>query len=173
MRTFQPQRNNCVALDHCLHSSPPGAIIERKFVPCMVMERSCPMDYSPRNSPCPPALPRPPAWPLRSPYRLLPLLTVIHAADNKPKAPGLGDPGRLARIEIESGRLQDGQVTIAGRDAGQQLVVTGIYDSGQTRDWTRKVTYEVAPAGIVRIDAAGLIDPHCRRRSDCPRLGSA
>jgi hypothetical protein len=81
------------------------------------------------------------------------------AADKKPPAPGLGDPGQLTRIEIETGRLKDGLVTIAGRDAVQQLVVTGVYTSGQTRDWTRKVTYDISPAGIARVDATGLIDP--------------
>src|SRR5262245_37782958 len=81
------------------------------------------------------------------------------AADSKPRAPGLGDPGQLTAIQIETGRLKDGLVTIAGRDAVQQLVVTGIYSSGQTRDWTRKVTYDSSPAGIVRLDATGLIDP--------------
>jgi uncharacterized protein DUF1549/uncharacterized protein DUF1553/Big-like domain-containing protein len=86
-------------------------------------------------------------------------LTPAPANDNKPKAPGLGDPGQLTAIEIESGRLKDGLVTIAGRDAGQQLVVTGRYSSGQTRDFTRQVTYEVSPAGIVEVDATGLITP--------------
>src|SRR5262245_43123740 len=90
---------------------------------------------------------------------LVTLLTAAHAADNKPKAPGLGDPGQLKSIQIESGRLTDGLVEIAGRDAGQQLVVTGVYDGGQTRDWTRKATYEVSPAGIVQADANGLITP--------------
>src|SRR5438477_8469958 len=86
------------------------------------------------------------------------LLTTAHA-DTKPKAPGLGDPGQIKRIEIETGRLKDGLLTIAGRDAGQQLVITAVYDSGQTRDWTRKASYDVAPAGIVRVDETGLIDP--------------
>src|SRR5436190_21488355 len=90
---------------------------------------------------------------------LVALLNAAHAADAKPKAPGLGDPGQLMSIQIESGRLQDGLVMIAGRDAGQQLFVTGRYDTGQTRDWTRKATYDVAPAGIVEIVATGLISP--------------
>jgi hypothetical protein len=77
----------------------------------------------------------------------------------KPKAPGLGDPGQLTAIAIDSGRLKDGLVTISGRDAGQQLVITGQYATGQTRDLTRKATYEVSPAGIVNVDATGLITP--------------
>src|SRR5262245_54970341 len=90
---------------------------------------------------------------------LVSFLTAVHAADNKPKAPGLGDPGRHTAIQIDSGRLKDGLVTIAGRDAGQQLIVTGLYGSGQTRTWTRKSTYEVSPAGIIQADANGLVTP--------------
>jgi hypothetical protein len=91
-------------------------------------------------------------------------LSFAAAADNKtaekkPQAPGLGDPGQLAAIQIETGRQKDGLVIIAGRDAVQQLVVTGVYSTGQTRDWTRKVAYDASPAGIVRVDGTGLIDP--------------
>lgn len=86
-------------------------------------------------------------------------LTTADANDNKPKAPGLGDPGQLSAIEVATGREKDGLVTISGRDAVQQLVISGIYSSGQRRDLTRKVTYEVAPAGIVSVDPTGLITP--------------
>src|SRR3954471_15492236 len=92
-------------------------------------------------------------------FALVAGLTSALAADEKDKAPGLGDPGQLTAIQIETGRLKDGLVTIAGRDAVQQLVVTGVYSTGQTRDWTQKVTYDVSPAGIVRVDATGLVDP--------------
>ena len=77
----------------------------------------------------------------------------------KPKAPGLGDPGQLTAIAVETGRLKDGLVAISGRDAGQQIVVTGQYATGQTRDLTHKATYEVSPAGIVNVDVTGLITP--------------
>ena len=77
----------------------------------------------------------------------------------KPKAPGLGDPGQLTAIAVETGRLKDGVVTISGRDAGQQIVVTGQYATGQLRDLSPKATYEVSPAGIVNVDVTGLITP--------------
>jgi uncharacterized protein DUF1549/uncharacterized protein DUF1553 len=86
-------------------------------------------------------------------------LITLKAADNRPKAPGLGDPGELTAIQVETGRLTDGLVAISGRDAVQQLVVTGQYNSGQSRDLTRKASYEVSPAGIVTADATGLITP--------------
>src|SRR5262245_1322902 len=87
------------------------------------------------------------------------LLTDLSASDNKPKAPGLGDPGQLAAIAVETGRDRDGLVLISGRDAGQQLVVTGQYNTGQLRDLTGKCTYDVSPAGIVNVEATGLIVP--------------
>ncbi|MEX2173511.1 MAG: DUF1549 domain-containing protein [Pirellulaceae bacterium] len=77
----------------------------------------------------------------------------------KPTAPGLGDPGKLTAIQLDTGRTKEGLVTISGRDSGQQLVVTGLYDSGQTRDVSRTATYTVTPAGIVSVDATGLIAP--------------
>src|SRR5205814_5464343 len=91
----------------------------------------------------------------------LPFLAVLTAADANDKllAPGLGDPGQLVGIQVETGRSKDGLVTISGRDAGQQLVVTGRYTTSQTRDLTRKATYEASPAGIITADATGLITP--------------
>src|SRR5262249_9727586 len=85
------------------------------------------------------------------------LRTEPFANDNKPKAPGLGDRGQLTALVADTGRVHDSLVMISGRDAGQQLVVTGQYNSGQTRDLTRKSTYEVLPAGIVNVDSTGLI----------------
>ena len=53
--------------------------------------------------------------------------SVTQAQDQpaKPAAPGLGDPGQLTAIAVDTGRLKDGLVTISGRDSGQQIVVTG------------------------------------------------
>jgi hypothetical protein len=73
--------------------------------------------------------------------------------------PGLGDPGELTGITIDTGRTVDGSVTISGRDAGQQLVVSGVYSSGQVRDLTRDVTYTTSPEGIVFVDASGRVSP--------------
>jgi hypothetical protein len=81
------------------------------------------------------------------------------AEAKKPVAPGLGDPGALITIQIETGRSQDGAVTISGRDAVQQLVVSGQFTSGQVRDLTRQAKYTVSPSGIVAVDATGLVTP--------------
>ena len=73
--------------------------------------------------------------------------------------PGLGDPGKLVSITIDSGRTIDGKFVLAGRDAHQQLLVTGMYDSGQVRDLSRDVVYTVTPEGIVTVDPSGYVSP--------------
>jgi len=50
-------------------------------------------------------------------------------------------------------------LTIAGRDAGQQLIVLGHYDSGQVRDLTRDVSYTTSPNNIAKVDASGWVSP--------------
>ena len=73
---------------------------------------------------------------------------------------GLGDPGVLnsLRIEPEAAEGQSGLI-IRGRDARQQLVVTGEYSSGQFRDHTRSANYTVDPAGIIEVAADGMVSP--------------
>ncbi len=91
---------------------------------------------------------------------LLPTSTVLLAADPASvQAPGLGDPGQLKSIAIQTGRLRDGVLVISGRDAVQQLVVEATYDSGQVRDVSRDVTYTATPDGIVQVDASGYVSP--------------
>ena len=77
-----------------------------------------------------------------------------------PEPKGLGDPGQLKALRIDPAPAKaDASVLIRGRDARQQLFVTGNYSSGQLRDHTRKVTYSAEPAGIVRVDVTGLVTP--------------
>lgn len=73
---------------------------------------------------------------------------------------GLGDPGVLNSLRIEP-EAADGQtgLVIRGRDARQQLVVTGEYSSGQLRDHTHSASYAVEPAGIVEVAADGMVTP--------------
>ncbi len=81
-------------------------------------------------------------------------------AETKMKeAPGLGDPGTLQSIQIETGRTADGHVVLAGRDSYQQLIVTGIYSSGQQRDLTRKVKYSLNKEGIAAVTENGFVIP--------------
>jgi hypothetical protein len=81
------------------------------------------------------------------------------ANDAKRPGGGLGEPGQLLETSIDSGRTQDGAFVLDGQDARQQLVVTGRYASEQLRDLTSAVSYEAAPAGIVRVEKSGLVIP--------------
>ena len=89
----------------------------------------------------------------------LPTLNIFAQQEDKPEPPGLGDPGKLVSIDIETGRTEDGRFLISGRDAGQQLLVTGKYNSGQQRDLGRLVEYQASPKGIVVIDDTGYVTP--------------
>lgn len=84
---------------------------------------------------------------------------IAQDAPAKKTAPGLGDPGQLKSVAIETGRLVDGRFVLAGRDAAQQLVVTGQYATGQTRDLSHTVKYALTPPGIVDVDASGYVTP--------------
>ncbi len=48
-------------------------------------------------------------------------------------------------------------LSLRGKDARQQLLITGKLPDGALRDFTHKASYQAAPAGIVSIDAAGLV----------------
>jgi hypothetical protein len=81
------------------------------------------------------------------------------------KLPALPDPGELQRIAVEYGLASTEGFTLAGRDARQQLVVTGHYASGQVRDLTHSVGYAAEPTGIVEVDSTGLVSPMAEGRT--------
>ncbi len=72
---------------------------------------------------------------------------------------GLGDPGSLKSLVIETGHPQNGQFSLAGRYSWQQILVTGQYSTGQERDLTRSVEFETSPGGIVKIGETGVVTP--------------
>jgi hypothetical protein len=82
--------------------------------------------------------------------------SVSSAAPVEPK--GLGDPGALKSLRVEP-QLTDKGIVMRGRDSRQQVYVTGVYSSGQLHDFTRKVKYTTAPAGIIEISIDGLVLP--------------
>ncbi len=89
-------------------------------------------------------------------------------AENPPQetnSTGLPEAGDLQAIAIGFGRESADGVKLSGRDARQQLVVTGQYASGQVRDLTHHVTYSVEPAGIVDADQTGLVSPLAEGRA--------
>ena len=76
---------------------------------------------------------------------------IAEAADSVPKPPGLGDPGELESLTLETPTADPGHLRLAGRDARIQLLVTGEYSTKQRRDLTRDVTYHASPADIVEV----------------------
>ncbi len=100
---------------------------------------------------------------LLSAVALLPTLLVLWraTADEAPakpaSKPAVADPGSLTALSFELGSAEG--LTLAGRDARRQLVVSGTYSSGQTRDLTRSVSYSVEPETIASVDNTGLVLP--------------
>jgi hypothetical protein len=70
--------------------------------------------------------------------------------------PLLAEDSLIQRLRIDTGRAS---FELAGRDAWQQLQVTGIAKSGAERDLTRAAQVEANPMGIIAIDATGLVTP--------------
>ncbi|MDZ4818370.1 MAG: DUF1549 domain-containing protein, partial [Planctomycetota bacterium] len=68
-------------------------------------------------------------------------------------------PGSVTALQLELGKTDTSSFTLSGRDARQQLVVTGVLASGALRDVTHHVKYEVSPSGIVTIGKGGLVTP--------------
>ena len=69
------------------------------------------------------------------------------------------DPLKPAALLLETGWSDGAVPVLRGRDARQQLVVTARLVSGQFTDSTRQATFRAEPAGIVEIDATGLVKP--------------
>ncbi len=65
----------------------------------------------------------------------------------------------LQSLTVETGRSQDGGFLLAGRDASQQVLVTGHYNQDVVRDLTEQVRYKADPADLVAITPTGLVTP--------------
>jgi len=62
-----------------------------------------------------------------------------------------------ASLQIEATGTPE--LTLRGKDARQQLLVTAKLSDGALRDFTHKATYSAAPEGIVNVDANGIVTP--------------
>lgn len=69
--------------------------------------------------------------------------------------PGLGPRGDLVRLEYEG----VSSFPIVGRSARRQLLVTGVYSSGQRHDLTHDVNYQVSRPEVLRVSATGVVTP--------------
>ncbi|MDP6442851.1 MAG: DUF1549 and DUF1553 domain-containing protein [Pirellulaceae bacterium] len=82
-------------------------------------------------------------------------LASAQTAEKPIEFPGLGPAGALTKVQIESA----GNPRLHGRDARRQLLVTGVYASGQLHDLTHRAKYSTNPANIVQVDADGFVTP--------------
>lgn len=69
--------------------------------------------------------------------------------------PGLGDKGQLVSIEFEKA----GQLVLRGKNARMQLLVTGIYSSGQRHDLSHDVSFASSNPQVLTVAAGGFVTP--------------
>jgi hypothetical protein len=86
------------------------------------------------------------------------LITLVSSASFAVEPKGLGDPGVLDSLKVGP-ETADKSFLIRGQDARQQLVISGVYSSGQLRDHTHGAKYSVTPAGIIAVAEDGMMTP--------------
>jgi hypothetical protein len=76
---------------------------------------------------------------------------------------GPDSPGELKHLELlvpTAGSARTNQaIRLHGADARQQLLVTANFSTGAVRDYTREVSYQASPAGIVQVSKTGRVTP--------------
>src|SRR6266850_1109502 len=76
---------------------------------------------------------------------------------------GPDSPGELTRLELfaqPAASAETNQVLrLRGADARQQLLVTANFSTGALRDYTREVSYQASPAGVIQVSKTGRVTP--------------
>src|SRR6185295_8535512 len=76
---------------------------------------------------------------------------------------GADSPGELTRLELlaqtATGTETNRELRLRGADARQQLLVTASFSTGALRDYTREVSYQTSPAGVIQVSKTGRITP--------------
>ena len=71
--------------------------------------------------------------------------------------------GELTALELltrpAAGTETNQMLRLRGADARQQLLVTAKFNTGAVRDYTREVSYETSPAGVIQISKTGRVTP--------------
>lgn len=81
-------------------------------------------------------------------------------ADSPTTAPSRQPVGTMSAIAIDAGAEHSSKpVTLIGRDAHRQLIVTARTLKGEECDLTRSVKYTSQPAGILEVSSSGLLTP--------------
>src|SRR5438045_3753466 len=72
-------------------------------------------------------------------------------------------PGELMRLELVAQSATNAPTNqvlhLRGADARQQLLVNAIFSKGELRDYTREVSYQTSPAGIIQVSKTGRVTP--------------
>src|SRR5438105_9934857 len=72
-------------------------------------------------------------------------------------------PGELTRLEVlaqtAAGAETNQVLRLRGADARQQLLVTASFSTGALRDYTREVSYQTFPAGVIQVSKTGRVTP--------------
>lgn len=89
---------------------------------------------------------------------------VLVLASNSGEAqqfPGLGDKGQLVSIEFAPTE----NTNLVGKNSRAQLLVTGVYTSGQRHDLTHQVTYISSQPQVLEVQAGGFATPRANGES--------
>ncbi len=94
---------------------------------------------------------------------LLSLWPLIASSAAAPEAKSKTPSSSVSKLEIEfagPSRARTGEsLRLVGSDARQQLLVTATLASGDLRDATRQVRYDVSPNGVIEVHSHGRIVP--------------
>ncbi len=83
--------------------------------------------------------------------------SIVHAKQTSDSRP----PGELSGLEIfaEGTSAANQAIHLRGADARRQLLVTAKFSEGDIRDYTREVSYETSPSGVIQISRTGRVTP--------------
>ena len=88
-----------------------------------------------------------------------PLVRPAHS-ENSPATKVAVKPVRLEiMVPTTSEPNTNATLNLRGPDARLQLLVNATLDTGEVRDFTREVTYEISPSEIIRISPTGRVTP--------------
>ena len=98
----------------------------------------------------------------RIPFLVLSGLLISFAATQAETTTPASDEAAAPAAAVKAIQLESAtpeKLTIRGKDARQQILVTGELSDGKLRDLTRKASYKIEPAELAEIDEEGLIKP--------------
>lgn len=101
------------------------------------------------------------AAPCPSAPSLLPLIFLLLSGLSPGAAAATSSVPAALHIHFrdQSDKTAGRELILRGADARQQLLVTADFEAGAAQDYTRKVEFLSAPAGVVKVDKSGIVTP--------------